>query len=287
MRSLVVTLFIAFMAITVSAQMGGGMQPGGSGFQNMMSTNVLAPAAGRGPGANGSTWRTDLWIKAPVGTTVTLEFHPRDAATDAPVATVQVSVQNGVVYLPDVLKTNFNLDQGFGNILLRATAGVSATVRVYTTAAGGGAYGAAFMAMPTSMAMQGSGGMMDADDRYQMYVLGLQPQPQARVNAEVINFGSTAITGTVDILDADGLIASGASVSLPFSIHAYSSHQFGNVLSGVTSRFGSGSTLQLRVHLSNGSSGMIMVIASVTDNVTNDTYTVMGSMMNSGAGMMP
>lgn len=287
MRSAVITFLIAFMAITVSAQMGGGMQPGGSGFQNMMSTNVLAPAAGRGPGANGSTWRSDLWIKAPAGSTVTLEFHPRDATTDLPAATAQVPVPNGVVYLADVLKTTFNLDQGFGNILLRSPAGVSATVRVHTTAGGGGAYGAAYMAMPTSMAMVGSGGMMGGDDRYQMYVLGLQPQPQARVNAEVTNFGSTPITGTVEILDADGLIASGGTVSLPFSIRAYSSHQFGNVLSGVTSRFGDGSALQLRVRLSNGSSGMIMVAASVIDNVTNDPYTVMGSMMNSGAGMMP
>lgn len=288
MRSIAVTVFISLLAITASAQMGGGMQPGGSGgLTNTMSTNVLAPAAGRGPGAAGSTWRTDLWIKAPAGSTVTLEFHLRDATTDAAAATAQVSVPNGVLYLPDVLKTTFNLDQAFGNILLRSPAGVSATVRVYTTAGGGGSYGAAFMAMPTSMGMVGSGGMMDNDDRYQMYVLGLQPQPRARVNAEVTNFGSTPITGTVDILDADGLVAGGGPVSLPFSIRAYSSHQFGNVLSGVTSRFGDGSALQLRVRLSNGSTGMIMVIASVTDNVTNDTYTVMGSMMNGGSGMMP
>jgi hypothetical protein len=264
------------------------MQPGGNGGPgNMMSTNVLAPAAGRGPGAAGSIWRTDLWIKAPAGSTVALEFHPRDATTDAAAATAQVSIPSGVLYLPDVLKTTFNLDQAFGNILLRSPAGVSATVRVYTTAGTGGSYGAAFMAMPTSMAMYGSGGMMNGDDRYQVYVLGLQPQPQARVNVEVTNPGNSAINGTVEILDADGLIAGGGPVSLPFSIRAYSSHQFANVLSGVTSRFGDGSTLQLRVRLANGSTGMIMVIASVTDNVTNDTYTVMGSMMNGGSGMMP
>ena len=79
-------------------------------------------------------------------------------------------------------------------------------------------------------------------------------------------------------LDADGL---------PFSIRVYSSHQFGNVLDGPTSRFGDGSTMQIRVRVSNGSTGMVIVIASVVDNITNDTYTVMGSMMYSVRGMMP
>lgn len=288
MRSTVFAVCMStLIAITASAQMmGGGTQPGSSNMTNMMSTEVLAPAAGRGPGAGGSIWRTDLWIKALAGSTVTLEFHPVDATTDAPTATAQVSVTSGVLSLPDVLKNTFNLDQGYGNILLRSTVGLSATVRVYAIS-GSGAYGAAFMAMPTSTAMRGSGGMMDGDDRYQMYVLGLQPEPRARVNVMVTNSGNTAINGTVEILDADGLAASGGVVSIPFSIRAYSSHQFGDVLAGITSRFGDGSAMQLRVRLANGSTGMVMVLASVVDNVTNDTYTVMGSMMDGASGMMP
>ena len=289
MRSAILAVLAStVLALAASAQMmGGGSQPGGSNFTNMMSTDVLAPAAGRGPGAGGSVWRTDLWIKAAPGTSVALEFHPADAATDAPTATANVSVTTGVLYRADVLKNMLNLDQAFGNILLRSPAGLAATVRVYTIA-GGGSYGAAFMAMPISMAMRGSGGMMDDDDRYQMRVLGLQPQPRARVNVMVTNSGSTPITGTVEILDADGLPPSGGAVaSLPFSIRAYSSHQFGDVLAGITSRFGDGSGLQLRVRLANGSTGMVMVLASVVDNVTNDTYTVMGSMMDGGSGMMP
>ena len=280
--SAVVAFLIAASAI---GQMGPGPYPGGSNY-NMMSTEVLAPGAGRGAGANGSLWRTDLWIKGVPGSTVSLEFHPIDATSDAATATAQVSLTAATVYLPDVLKNTFNLEQGFGNILFRSTQGVSATVRVYTTN-GVGSYGAAFMAMPTSMAMRGSGGMMDGDDLYQMYVLGLQPQPRARVNVMVTNSGNTAINGTVEILDADGFVPSGGTGSLPFSIRAFSSHQFGDVLSGYTSRFGDGSGMQLRVRLANGSTGMVMVLASVVDNVTNDTYTVMGSMMNSASGMMP
>ena len=288
MRSAVLAVCMSVVvSLAASAQMtGGGPQSGTSNMANMMSTEVLAPAAGRGPGAGGSVWRTDLWIKAAAGSTVTLEFHPLDAATDGPMATATQSMTSGVLYLPDVLKNTFNIDQAFGNILLRSSTGLSATVRVYTIA-GGGAYGAAFMAMPTSTAMRGSGGMMDGDDRYQMYVLGLQPQPRARVNVMVTNPGNSAIAGTIEILDADGLVPSSAVAPLQFSIRAYSSHQFGDVLSGVTSRFGDGSALQLRARLSNGSTGMVMVLASVVDNVTNDTYTVMGSMMDGASGMMP
>ena len=286
MRSFGSAILILLLTLSASAQMMGGGPQSGSGIQNMMSGELLAPGAGRGPGAGGSFWRTDLWIKSVPNANVTLEFHTSDSTTDAATATATVSVDHGILYLPDVLKNTFNIDHGFGNIVLRSTNAISAQIRVYTSDGNGG-YGSTFMAMPTSMAMRGSGGMMDDDDLYQLYVLGLQPQPRARVNVMVSNAGSAAITGTVDILDADGLAPNGSPVSLPFSIRAYSSHQFGNVLDGLSSRFGDGSTMQIRVRLSNGSTGMVIVIASVVDNITNDTYTVMGSMMDSVRGMMP
>lgn len=259
----------------------------GTGPVNMMSGELLAPAAGRGTGAFGSFWKTDLWVKSSAGSTVTLDFHTMDSPTDAATATAQVTMSSTVMHLPDVLKSVFNLDQAAGNIVIRGTSPVSATIRVYTPG-GGGAYGSAFMAMPTSMAMRGSGGMMDDDDRYQLQVVGLQPQPRARVNVMVTNSGSIPISGTVEVLDADGQPPLGAPVSLPFSMRAYSSHQFGDVLAGLTSRFGDGSEMQIRVRVANNSTGMVMVLASVVDNATNDTYTVMGSMMSGGgSGMMP
>jgi hypothetical protein len=171
MRSAVLAGFLTVLALGASAQMmGGGPQASGSTI-NMMSTDILVPAAGRGPGAGGSLWRTDLWIKGIAGSTVTLEFHPVDATSDAPTATAQISLSTPTIYLPDVLKSAFNLDQAFGNILLRSSSGVSATARVFTVAASG-SYGAGFMGMPVSYAMRGNGGMMDGDDLYQMYVLG-------------------------------------------------------------------------------------------------------------------
>ena len=45
--------------------------------------------------------------------------------------------------------------------------------------------------------------------------------------------------------------------------------------------------MQILVRMGDNSTGMVMVLASVVDNVTNDTYTVMGSMMDSAHAMMP
>lgn len=282
MRVIALAISTVFLlALPSSAQMTG------TGPVNMMSNELLAPAAGRGPGASGSFWQTDLWLKSAAGSRVTLEFHPIDSTTDAAAATTQVTMNSPVMFLADVMKSTFGFDQGFGNIVIRGTSPVSATLRAYTTD-GSGSYGSAFMAMPTSMAMRGSGGMMgDDDDRYQMFVTGLLPDPRARVNVMVTNSGSVPISGTVEILDADGQPALGNPTTLPFTLRAYSSHQFGGVLHGLTSRYGDGSGLQLRLRLANGSTGMVMMLASVVDNVTNDTYTVMGNMMNRGGGMMP
>jgi hypothetical protein len=281
MRALLLAFVTSvLLVVPMSAQMTG------TGPVNMMSGEILAPSAGRGAGAAGSFWRTDLWLKSAVGSTVTMEFHPNDSTTDAAAATAKVTMTSPVMYLSDVLKSSFGMDQGFGNIVLRGTQPVSATIRVYTST-GSGSYGSAFMAMPTLMAMRGSGGTMMGNDQYQLYVTGLLPQPRARVNAVVTNSGSTPITGTLEILDADGQPALGGTTSLPFSLRAYSSHQFGDVLSGMTSRYGDGSGLQLRLRLADGSTGMVMMLASVVDNVTNDTYTVMGNMMSGGSGMMP
>jgi hypothetical protein len=274
------------MAITIAGSISAVAQMTGTGPVNMMSGDVLAPVAGRGPGAFGSFWTTDLWLKGTAGTTVSLEFHTADSNTDAATAIAQVTMTSPVMYLADVMKTVFRLDAAFGNILIRGSRPVSATIRTYARA-GNGSYGSSFMAMPVLTAMRGSGGMMGDDDQYRLYVQGLLPEPQARVNVVVTNAGSTPISGTMDVIDADGQPPIGGASSFPFSIRAYSAHQFGDVLAGFTSRFGDGSGMQVRVRLADGSSGMVMVLASVVDNSTNDGYTVMGSMMDSARGMMP
>lgn len=256
-----------------------------SGPVNMVSTDVVVPSAGRGPGAAGSFWVTDLWVRCNDRTDVTLEFHALDAPSGAPTATVTLPMTQPVVYLADVMKNNFGLDTGFGNIRVHSARPVAATIRVYSTGSGG-SYGFSSMGMPGSMSMGSRGGMMGDDDSHRHYMQGLLPQPQARVNVLIANTSPTLIQGTCDVLDADGGAPASGPASFRFSIQAYSGHQFGNVLAGVHSRFGDDAGLQLRIALDAGNGGTMMTLASVVDNETNDSYVVMGSMMDDDAGMM-
>jgi hypothetical protein len=254
-----------------------------AGPVNMVSTDVVVPSAGRGPGAAGSFWTTDLWVRCPDQADVRLDFYALDAASGDPAATATVHMTQPVLYLADVIHGTLGMDTAFGNLRVRSDRPVSATVRV-STQGGGGSYGMGFMGMPSSMSM-GSSSMMGSDDSHRFLVQGLLPQPQARVNVMIANTGPTAIHGTCDVLDADGGTPSTGAVSMPFTIQPYSGHQFNDVLQGVHSRFDD-TGLQLRMALDDGSSGTMMTLATVVDNVTNDGYVLMGTMMDTAGAMM-
>ena len=273
------------------AQMGGG--PGTNTWNGPMdgmtngSEDLVIPAGVRGPGAFSSFFVTDLWIKTTTTGSATLYFHKADAASSAPFATTTLTLTQPITYLPDVLQTQFGLPTGFGVIRVSASFPVSATVRVYNQS-GAGAYGLAFMGMParmsmTSMPMMGSSGM----DAYAMYMLGLLPEPGNRVNVNVVSTSADGATGVIEIVDADGSTPNGSGAkSLPFTLTGYSAHQFNDVLADVHSKFAAGDAgLQIRVRMNQGTAGMVMAYAVVNDNLTNDGYVVMGSMMNGGRGM--
>ncbi len=269
------------------AQMGGGGTGGPIDGMTSGSEDLIIPAGVRGGGQFSSFFVTDLWIKAGGTGTATLYYHAVDSASSAPTATTTVSLTQPITYLPDVLQANFGLPTAFGAIRVAASFPISATVRVYNQT-GAGAYGLAFMGMPsrmgmTSMPMSGSHGM----DEYAMYMLGLLPEPGNRVNVNVVATSSTGATGVVEIVDADGSTPTGSGAkSLSFTLAGYSSHQFNDVLANVHSKFGGGDAgLQIRVRMNQGASGMVMAYAVVNDNTTNDGYVVMGSMMNGGRGM--
>lgn len=281
----VLLLVLLGLALPAAAQMGG-MQ---NGPFDGMSSEIVVPAAVRVDGKNGAFFQTDLWIRCQtVPVAATLYFHSADAASAAPAVTIPMMLTQPVTYLPDLLSATFGVPKGAGNIRIVAGAPVSAVIRVYNNG-GGGAYGLSFMGMPSTMSLRSMpmmGGSFGMDD-FAMYMLGLLPEPGNRVNVNVVNTNSTAVDGVVEILDSDGSAPSGAGVtSLPFSIAGYSSHQFNGVLANVHSRFGTGDTgLQVRVRLTQGSTGMVMAYAVVNDNATNDGYVVMGTMMNGGRGM--
>jgi hypothetical protein len=270
------------------AQMGGGGGTGGPGDgMTNGSEELIIPAGVRGAGKLSSFFITDVWIKASGTGTATLYFHAADSASSTPSATATINITQPITYLPDVMQSNFGLAAGVGAIRVAATFPVSATLRVYNQT-GAGAYGLAFMGMPsrtgmTSMPMSGSYGM----DEYAMYMLGLLPEPGNRVNVNVVASASTGATGVVEVVDADGSTPNGTGAkSFPFTLAGYSSHQFNDVLANVHSKFPVGDAgLQIRVRMTQGAAGMVMAYAVVNDNITNDGYVVMGSMMNGGRGM--
>jgi hypothetical protein len=292
MRRTIATAFLALSLATLPtrAQMGGG----GTGTQNGPmdgmtngTEDLVIPAGVRGPGLFSSFFVTDLWIKASTTGSATLFFHKADATTSAPFATTTINLTQPVTYLPDVLQAQFGQGTGFGVLRVSASMPVSATVRVYNQS-GAGAYGLAFMGMParmsmTSMPMVGTHGM----DEYAMYMLGLLPEPGNRVNVNVVSTSADGAAGVVEIVDADGSTPNGTGAkSLPFTLAGYSAHQFNDVLANVHSKFAAGDAgLQVRVRMNQGTSGMVMAYAVVNDNLTNDGYVVMGSMMNGGRGM--
>jgi hypothetical protein len=269
-----------------AAAQSGGMQ---NGPFDGMSSEIVVPAAVRVDGKNGAFFQTDLWIRCrTVPVSATLTFHPADAASAAPAATVSMTLTQPVTYLPDVLSATFGVPKNAGNIRIVAGAPVSAVVRVFNNG-GGGAFGLSFMGMPSTMSLRSMpmmGGSFGMDD-FAMYMLGLLPGPGNRVNVSVVNTNSGTVTGFVEVLDSDGSTPSGTGVtSFPFQIAGYSCHQINDVLANVHSRFGSGDTgLQVRVRLNQGSAGTVMAYAVVNDDTTNDGYVVMGSMMNGGSGM--
>lgn len=247
----------ALAAFPAMAQMGGGGMGGPIDGMTNGTEDLVIPAGVRGEGRFSSFFVTDLWIKATGTGVATLYFHAADSTSSAPAATATVNLTQPITYLPDVLQANFGLAAGFGAIRVAASIPISATVRVYNQT-GAGAYGLAFMGMPsrmgmTSMPMGGSYGM----DEYAMYMLGLLPQPGNRVNVNVVSTSSTGATGVVEIVDADGSTPTGTGAkSLPFTLAGYSSHQFNDVLLNVHSKFPTGDAgLQVRVRISQGGAG--------------------------------
>ena len=274
---------VAFLFLAAGVSLAAG---GSGGPVNMISNDIMVPAAGRGSGAAGSFWTTDLWIRCPGGGDANLEFHSLDSPSATPTATAVVHMTQPVVFIPDVIRTAFAMQSGFGNIRIRTTQPASATLRL-SSPGGGGSYGFAFIGMPASMGM-GSASMMGGDDAHRMYIQGLMPQPQARVNVMVMNTGSVPIQGSVQVLDADGGNPATGAMTMRFNIQPYSGHQFNDMLAGVHSRFSGDMGLQLRIQMDDRMDGMMMALATVTDNLTNDGYLVMGSMMDASSimGMM-
>lgn len=110
-------------------------------FRTSLRQRLLVPAAGRGPGANGSEWRTDLVLRNESATASSVAIRLLGNASTTPaVADASVDIAPGrILVVEDALMTLFGLERGSGALLLTPGAGASlrATSRTYTRTSAG------------------------------------------------------------------------------------------------------------------------------------------------------
>lgn len=98
-----------------------------------LATELVMPAAARGPGAGGSVWRMDLFITNPGAETVTvrLVWLERDHDnSNGPSRTVTVPA-GATAVLTDVLLERFGLSEAAGALRVLAPTPIAATSRIY------------------------------------------------------------------------------------------------------------------------------------------------------------
>src|SRR4051794_30742018 len=79
------------------------------------ATSFIIPAAGSGPGANGTRWQSELTLHNVSSHPITASLIYHDASqTSAPVAVTVAS--RGTVSYADVVRTKFGIDNGTGAI---------------------------------------------------------------------------------------------------------------------------------------------------------------------------
>jgi hypothetical protein len=120
-----------------------------------LAQRLLVPASARAPGLFGAFWKTDLVLRNPDSTplSLTARFLP-NPQTSSLAADVSLTLDaNSIAVIPDALDSVFHLDQGSGAVLLipEGTRSLEATSRSYT-AVTNGTYGMGVDAVELSAA---------------------------------------------------------------------------------------------------------------------------------------
>jgi len=169
------------------------------------ASNVVIPAVGRLPGANGTFWRSDVTLFNPNGVaaqTVTLRYRPA-GADNRNAASRQFTVGAGrTMVLADVL-SQFGLASGSGalEVAWSGSSGPVVTSRTYTTTTTGGTFGQSI----DPVASFGS----DA------FVPGLRSDFAFRSNVGFVNNSDATIGVVVTLLSSNGTAVGIAFVQLP------------------------------------------------------------------------
>jgi hypothetical protein len=163
-----------------------------------LAGEVLIPAIFRGPGANGSVWRTEIVLSNtttqtgfPVRATVTL--HPTSGSTPISVEILTAAKETYVIH--DAVRDWFDLEEGGG--IVRVTwseedARISARARIYNVSSGG-EFGQGVPGLPISQLQL---------DNYLPGVSGINGN---RTNIGVSNPHDVPVQFWIELFDTSGL----------------------------------------------------------------------------------
>ena len=158
---------------------------------------VLIPAVFRGPGANGSVWRTEIVIanvstQHPLPVRVTVTLHPTGGGAAVP---IEIPLSPKETYaIHDAVREWFSVDEGGG--IVRVTwdepaAQITARARIYNVTANG-EFG------------QGVPGLPLADLQLDSYLAGVSGTGVNRTNIGVSNPHDEPVQFWIELFDTSG-----------------------------------------------------------------------------------
>jgi hypothetical protein len=170
---------------------------------------IFIPATFRGPGANGSVWRTEISVANistnppfPVSTTITLyrNGNPEPLSVTMPLAPYEV------ISVPDALYDWFSLDEAAGIVRVTwndASARVSANARIYNVGGPAGEYGQGVPAVRLDRLVS------------EVFLPGLSGVNGNRTNVGVSNPHNEDVLFWVELIDTSGLSRGAFATSVP------------------------------------------------------------------------
>lgn len=218
---------------------------------NLAAATRIVPIAGHTPGANGTSWTTDLSLtnNSASQAVVDLVFRTDDGA--AHTRSVTINAHESLLLADVVAPSSFpgtNPTSWLGQLEIRSAADVSAAAHTFTQASAGGSYGSTYDAFdPSVLSTTGT-------------VAGLISSSHFRSNVAFVNAGDSASSFDVVLHREDGSVAGTRHVDVP----AHATRQI-----GISDDAGpTGDDRRLALSWTSTASGY--VVASIIDNKSGD-----------------
>jgi len=233
----------------------------------------VVPVAAHLPGANGTTWRTDVAVQNIQSTPITIEFALVEsgeglAGNVAAIGSPVTVPAGGSMTIKDILQNQKGGAAVSGALLAGADEPFALTSRTYN-ATSNGTFGQT-VSTAQDIATDGS------DDASTLYIPGIVQNAAFRTNLGLVISANSPMTVTVMINDANGQsigtrtfnVAAGVTTHVQFGVPSVTASAF-DVAGAV-------------VHITAGS-GTVIAYGSVVDDVTGDASYISGGTAAAGA----